>query len=66
MPEAEEIIRAGLRTQLEGSRKVIAVDGIDASETEAIGKLLKVVEEPPPSTVFMMLADRRLPPAERV
>ncbi len=55
--EAEEIIRAGLRTPLEGSRKVIIVDGIDTIQEEAIGKLLKVVEEPPPSTVFVMLAD---------
>ena len=55
--EAEEIIRAGLRTPLEGSRKVIVVDGVDTIQEEAIGKLLKVVEEPPPSTVFVMLAD---------
>ena len=55
--EAEEIIRAGLRTPLEGWRKVIVVDGIDTIQEEAIGKLLKVVEEPPPSTVFVMLAD---------
>ncbi len=55
--EADEIIRAGLRTPLEGTRKVIIVDGIDTIETNAIGKLLKVVEEPPPSTVFVMLAD---------
>ena len=55
--EADEIIMAGLRTPLEGSRKVIIVDGIDLIQTEAIGKLLKVVEEPPPSTVFVLLAD---------
>ncbi len=61
VPEAEEIIRAGLRTPIEGSRKVIIVDGVDAIQTEAIGKLLKVVEEPPPSTVFVMLADT-IPP----
>jgi len=59
--EAEDIIRAGLRTPVEGSRKVIVVDGVDAIEEPAIGKLLKVVEEPPPSTVFVLLADK-VPP----
>ena len=55
--EADEIIRAGLRTPIEGRRKVIIVPGIEAIEEAAIGKLLKVVEEPPPSTVFVLLAD---------
>ena len=59
--EAEEIIRAGLRTPVEGSRKVIVASGVDSIEEAAIGKLLKVVEEPPPSTVFVLLADE-VPP----
>ncbi len=59
--EAEEIIRAGLRTPVEGSRKVIVVTGIEVLEEAAIGKLLKVIEEPPPSTVFVMLAEE-VPP----
>jgi DNA polymerase-3 subunit delta' len=59
--EAEEIIRAGLRTPVEGSRKVIVVTGIEVLEEAAIGKLLKVVEEPPPSTVFVLLAEE-VPP----
>ncbi|MDH3295925.1 MAG: hypothetical protein OER95_16535 [Acidimicrobiia bacterium] len=59
--EAEEIIRAGLRTPVEGSRKVIIAFGVDAIEEAAIGKLLKVLEEPPPSTVFVLLADE-VPP----
>jgi DNA polymerase-3 subunit delta' len=59
--EAEEIIRAGLRTPVESDRKVIVVTGVDAIEEAAIGKLLKVVEEPPPSTVFVLLADE-VPP----
>ncbi len=59
--EAEEIIRAGLRTPVEGSRKVIVVTGIEVLEEAAIGKLLKVIEEPPPSTVFVLLAEE-VPP----
>ncbi|MEM9565180.1 MAG: hypothetical protein AAGA93_21335 [Actinomycetota bacterium] len=59
--EAEEIIRAGLRTPVEGERKVIVVTGIEVLEEAAIGKLLKVIEEPPPSTVFVLLAEE-IPP----
>ena len=59
--EAEQIIRAGLRSPTEGNRKVIVVRGIDAIEENAIGKLLKVVEEPPPSAVFVLLAEE-VPP----
>ena len=59
--EAEQIIRAGLRSPVEGERKVIVVKGIDAIEEAAIGKLLKVIEEPPPSAVFVLLAEE-VPP----
>jgi DNA polymerase-3 subunit delta' len=59
--EAEEIIRAGLRTPVEGKRKVIVVTGVEVLEEAAIGKLLKVIEEPPPSTVFVLLAEE-VPP----
>jgi DNA polymerase-3 subunit delta' len=60
--EAEQIIRAGLRSPVEGVRKVIVVRGIDAIEEAAVGKLLKVVEEPPASAVFVLLAEE-VPPA---
>ncbi len=59
--EAEQVIRAGLRTPREGDRKVIIVRGVDAIEEAAIGKLLKVIEEPPPSAVFVLLAEE-VPP----
>ncbi len=59
--EAEEIIRAGLRSPVEGRRKVIVVPGAEAIEEAAIGKLLKVIEEPPPSAVFVLLAEE-VPP----
>jgi DNA polymerase-3 subunit delta' len=59
--EAEQIIRAGLRSPVEGDRKVIVVKGVDAIEEAAIGKLLKVIEEPPASAVFVLLAEE-VPP----
>lgn len=59
--EAEEIIRAGLRTPMESRRKIIVVTGAEAIEEAAIGKLLKVIEEPPPSAVFVLLAEE-VPP----
>ncbi len=59
--EAEEIARASQRTPNEGDRKVIVVVGVESIEEAAIGKLLKVVEEPPPSTVFVLLAEE-VPP----
>jgi DNA polymerase-3 subunit delta' len=59
--EAEQIIKAGLRSPVEGNRKVIVVKGVDAIEEAAIGKLLKVIEEPPASAVFVLLAEE-LPP----
>ena len=55
--EAEQIIQAGLRSPVEGDRKVIVVKGVDAIEEAAVGKLLKVIEEPPASTVFVLLAE---------
>ncbi len=59
--EAAEIIRAGQTSPVEGPRKVIVVSGIDAIREAAIGKLLKLIEEPPPSMVFVLLAEN-VPP----
>lgn len=59
--EAEQIIRHGTVSPVEGARKVIVVGGVDAIEEAAIGKLLKVIEEPPPSAVFVLLAEE-VPP----
>ncbi len=59
--EAEEIIRHGSISPVEGSRKVIVVHGVDAIEEAAIGKLLKVIEEPPASAIFVLLAEE-VPP----
>ncbi len=55
--EANEIIRAGQISPVEGSRKVIVVHGVDLIQEAAIGKLLKLIEEPPASTIFVLLAE---------
>ncbi|MDH3679170.1 MAG: hypothetical protein OEV40_04385 [Acidimicrobiia bacterium] len=59
--EADHIIRAGLRSPVESTNKVIVVKGVDAIEEAAVGKLLKVIEEPPRSAVFVLLAEE-IPP----
>ncbi len=60
--EIKEIIRTAVRTPNEASRKVIIMPETESMDLNAIGRLLKVVEEPPASTVFVLLADE--PPAE--
>lgn len=59
--EANEILRAGQTSPVESSRKVIVVVGVDDIQEAAIGKLLKLIEEPPASTIFVLLADN-VPP----
>ncbi|MCB1014572.1 MAG: hypothetical protein KDB10_05580 [Acidimicrobiales bacterium] len=54
--EATEIIRAAVRAPVEGRRKVLVLCELHKVSTEA-PKLLKTIEEPPPSTVFVILAD---------
>lgn len=59
--EADRIIKAGLRSPIESTHKVIVIKRVDAIEEAAVGKLLKVIEEPPPSAVFILLAEE-VPP----
>lgn len=54
--EAAEIIRAAMRAPVEGDRKVLVLCELHKVSTQS-PKLLKIVEEPPPSTVFVILAD---------
>lgn len=53
--EAVELIRLAMRTPVEGDRKVIVGTGFESTQEEAAARLLKVVEEPPASTVFVLL-----------
>jgi len=57
---AREIVRLAMRTPNEGHRKVLVLVDFHLVR-EAGPTLLKVVEEPPPSTVFVILADQ-VPP----
>jgi DNA polymerase-3 subunit delta' len=61
VPEAEFIISAASMSPVEHSRKVLLIHRIDVIEEKAVGKLLKIIEEPPPSTVFIALAGELTP-----
>lgn len=54
--EAQTIIRSAQISPVEGRRKVLVVHGLEMIEEAAIGKLLKIIEEPPASTIFVLLA----------
>lgn len=56
LADAEEIIRLALRSPVEGRRKVLVLT--DFHRVQQVGPaLLKTIEEPPASTVFVLLAD---------
>jgi DNA polymerase III subunit delta' len=55
--QAREIIRLAMRSPIEGERKVIVLVDFHLV-TNAAPTLLKIIEEPPPSTVFVILADQ--------
>ena len=55
--QADEVVRlAGLRP-VEGDRKVIVLDEFHLIDARVGPKLLKTIEEPPPGTVFVVLAE---------
>ena len=56
MSDAEEIARVAVRSPLEGNRKVLVLT--DFHRVQRVGPaLLKTIEEPPETTVFVILAD---------
>jgi DNA polymerase-3 subunit delta' len=55
--QAEEIIRLASRAPVEGQRKVLVLDEFHLLRAEAAARLLKTIEEPAASTVFLVLAD---------
>lgn len=59
--EAGRLIRLAHRTPVEGARKVVLGTGFAAATPKAVAQLLKVIEEPPASTVFVLLADELIP-----
>jgi len=54
--EAAEIVRTAVRAPVEGQRKVLVLCELHKVSNQA-PKLLKIIEEPPPSTVFVIIAD---------
>lgn len=59
--QAEDIIRRAVRAPTESSRKVLILHEFHLLAADAAARLLKVVEEPPESTCFLILADQ-VPP----
>lgn len=59
--EAEELIRAASTSPVEGARKVIVVPSIEQINDTAIGKMLKIIEEPPETVVFVLMAQEVTP-----
>ena len=59
--EVEAVIVASSRSSVEAGRKVIVVDRFHEATPEAAARLLKPIEEPPPSTIFILLAEE-VPP----
>jgi DNA polymerase-3 subunit delta' len=59
--EVDELIRIAFRWPTERDHKVLVLPRFDTAGPTAWSRLLKVLEEPPPSTVWILLADA-LPP----
>jgi DNA polymerase-3 subunit delta' len=59
--DAERLVRNATLAPIEGTRKVVVADGCEDMEDEAAGYLLKTVEEPPASTVFVLCATEVVP-----
>jgi DNA polymerase-3 subunit delta' len=59
--QVSEIIRNASLAPIEGARKVMLLHEFHLLEAEGAARLLKTIEEPPPSAVFIVLADQ-VPP----
>ncbi|WP_185145360.1 DNA polymerase III subunit [Apibacter muscae] len=55
--EIENIINNLSLKSFEGGYKVQIIWGVEAMRTEAANKLLKILEEPPAKTLFLLIAD---------
>jgi len=56
-PQAEAIVHDAALTPSEGDRKVMILHEFHLLRPEGAARLLKTIEEPPPSTTFVILAD---------
>ena len=59
--EADNVIRAAATTASGGGRKIIVIHEVHLMRDSAAVRLLKTVEEPPESVVFVLLADQLVP-----
>lgn len=59
--EADRLTVEGWRSPVEAPRKVIVCDRFDTAEPGAAASLLKTLEEPPETTIFVLLAEE-VPP----
>ncbi|MGI9621561.1 MAG: hypothetical protein ACR2PK_01895, partial [Acidimicrobiales bacterium] len=55
--EVDFLITEASRTPVEGARKVIVADRFHTANATSIGRLLKTLEEPPPSTIIVLLSE---------
>lgn len=55
--QAREIVRTASLAPTEGQRKVLVLDEFHLLRPEGAALLLKTIEEPPASTIFVILAD---------
>jgi DNA polymerase III subunit delta' len=55
--QAAEIVRVSSLAPVEGDRKVLVLHEFHLLRPDGAARLLKTIEEPPPSTVFVILAD---------
>ena len=55
--QAKEIVRQASLAPVEGDRKVLVLHEFHLLDAAGAGRMLKTIEEPPPSTHFVVLAD---------
>lgn len=55
--QADEIVRAASMSPAEGHSKVMILEEFHLLAANGAARLLKTIEEPPPSTTFLILAD---------
>jgi DNA polymerase-3 subunit delta' len=55
----EPVVAAATRTPFESARRVFVIEGAETMNDQAANRMLKTLEEPPPFTHLLLLADRR-------
>ncbi|MEC8986315.1 MAG: hypothetical protein VX763_06830 [Actinomycetota bacterium] len=55
--EVQIVINEASRTPVESTRKIIVADRFHTANATSVGRLLKTLEEPPPSTIIILMAE---------